>query len=91
MSKYIYVVTRIVEGKYAGNPIPNLGVHSTLKKALSHFDSVVESRVAHGYEKVYHRYFGKNIEREERYKVVWEVLVKNPCEVEELRLEKWIL
>jgi len=85
------VVTRIVEGEYLGTPIPNLGVHSTLKRAKEHFDSVVKDRVIHDYEEVYHRYYGKGVERDERYKVIWKALLKNPCETEELRLEKWIL
>lgn len=31
--RYVYVVTRIVEGETIGTPIPNLGVHKTFKKA----------------------------------------------------------
>jgi hypothetical protein len=43
--RYVYVVTRINkrQSKHV-TEIPNLGVHASLKKALSHYNSVLEDR-----------------------------------------------
>ena len=48
---YIYIVTRIVDvdGKRFGTAVPNLGVHTSLKKAVNHFEGVKTERLKRGY------------------------------------------
>lgn len=46
---YIYVVTRIIEGKLEDHTrnIPNLGVHTSFESAYRHYKAVVEDRCKH--------------------------------------------
>lgn len=84
MAKYVYIVTRIVmpKKKQYGTSIPNLGVHSSLNKALGHFNDVKQDRIKRGYERCYDHY-----PLDDRiYKIC---RLENANEVEELRLERW--
>lgn len=42
--KYAYMVTREIEDSGPGYPVPNLGLHSSVKKAKKHYDSIIEDR-----------------------------------------------
>ena len=44
----IYVVTRYVTDATLGTPIPNLGVHTSKKSALKHYDGIIEDRIRLG-------------------------------------------
>lgn len=87
--KYAYIVTRIVEGQTIGTPIPNLGVHTTFKKARRHFEAVVESRVKDGHQVVWGKNYNTLLEDWDRYVVVNTAHILEGSVTEELRLEKW--
>lgn len=42
--KYAYMVTREIEDGGPGYPVPNLGLHSSVKKAKKHYDSIITGR-----------------------------------------------
>lgn len=90
--RYVYVVTRIVEGETLGTPIPNLGMHKNLINATRHFRNIIDSRQhTEDYKIVYNKNFDTKVEIRERYKVVKQALMVNGDIKEELRLEKWVL
>lgn len=91
--KYVYVVTRVVNGDSLGTPIPNLGVHSSYKKAKRHFDVIIKDRHDSDYRVlINHR---TNLPPEEewrkRYVVANKAYACKDNVTEELRLEKWRL
>ena len=44
----VYIVTRYVTDAQLGTPIPNLGVHTSKKAALKHYNVVIEGRIEQG-------------------------------------------
>ena len=51
----IYIVTRYVTDATVGTPIPNLGVHTSQKSALKHYDGVIEDRIRIGARVLHNR------------------------------------
>ena len=45
----VYIVTRVVQNSEFGIAIPNLGVHTALKRATEHFESIKQDRIKQGY------------------------------------------
>lgn len=90
MAKYVYIVTRIVIQKREiyGTAIPNLGVHSSLEKAIDHFNDIKKDRLE--YKNRYCRwdnYLPKNkYDSRHLYRVA---RLESDIEIEELRIEKW--
>ena len=85
--KHVYIVTRIVEKLTNGiREIPNLGVHSSFKKALKHYNSVLINRGASNTLNV--KNFNDPITKDRNtiLAVYWSVDSQ-----EEIRLEKWKL
>jgi hypothetical protein len=87
--RYVYVVTRIVEGETVGTPIPNLGVHKTFKKAKSHFEAIIKSRIRDGHKALWGGNYNTLLEDWDRYVVVNTAHILEGNVTEELRLEKW--
>lgn len=85
---HIYVVTRILRKTREGvTEIPNLGVHSSLGKALRHFHSVINDRAQRTALTMIHSTNPK-MSKDDRYLVVRSATTD---EGEEVRLEKWLV
>jgi hypothetical protein len=87
--RYVYVVTRICEGDSLGTPIPNLGVHTSFKKAKRHFDAIVDSRIKHDAQVMWGGNYDTITHPFDRYVVVNKAIIYEGDFKEELRLEKW--
>jgi hypothetical protein len=83
--KYAYIITRTFTRFEPGiTELPNLGVHSTFKKALEHYESVKADRAKFGPVSSY-----QHGERDrERYVVLREFYTLTG---ESVRLERWII
>lgn len=93
MAKYVYVVTRLIEGSQKGiQHIPNLGVHSNEKKARRHYESILKDRHSLGCS-VRHNTVLRSDERPVALigeaRVGYESARYDQGLVEQLRLEKW--
>lgn len=85
--RHVYVVTRIHMIKTQGVvEIPNLGMHSSRKKADSHFDNVVEDRKKREHVVREQCYEGDG---RDNYTVVRSAYCAESQE--QIRLEKWKL
>ena len=87
--RYIYIVTRTIvrENKKYGIPIPNLGVHTNLKAAIEHFESVKLDRTSKGYKCLNDRYLScYNQVHDVGYR---EALLEEKDEMETLYIERW--
>jgi hypothetical protein len=83
--KHVYIVTRIVEKLTNGiREIPNLGVHTSFKKALQHYNSVIVDRGANSVWNIENFNDPITSERTTLLATFWSV-----DHQEEVRLEKW--
>jgi hypothetical protein len=85
---YVYVVTRIAHNEHAHiREIPNLGCHSSYKKAERHYKSVYADRVAryNGIPQPGQNIWHSSIPFSDPYVV----LMSDHFPNEEIRLEKW--
>lgn len=82
---YVYIVTRIFDHSMPGiTQIPNLGVHTSLKKAQKHFDSVYQDRTQYG-PVTMTSYDDTPMNSDRSKKIQWAFTNDG----EEIRLEKW--
>jgi hypothetical protein len=88
--RYIYIVTRTVKGEKVGTSMPNLGVHTNKKRALEHFNGVVEDRERIGYKISWSRWNPETIYPDDLPHFEMKTALMIDGEVEEtLRLERW--
>lgn len=86
---YVYIVTRITYPKQEGiTEIPNLGVHTSYKKAIRHYQSVREDRwKLNGGGSV----SGQCVANHKIYSDArFALLMSDHFPNEEIRLEKWV-
>jgi len=87
--KYVYIVTRVVTNETGpGVAIPNLGIHTSLKKALVHYNSIVEDRVQRGYKILWDHSTPEDW-RHERAVRTRECMIEQPTCLENLIIERW--
>jgi hypothetical protein len=85
MSRNIYVVTRYVTDATLVTPIPNLGVHTSKKKALAHYKSVIEDRLRLGARLLHEHKLDQNIQNKDMI----EALIASKDGYERLKIEVW--